>query len=247
MLKQILAAALVATSAFGSLAEDHDTMYLIKDNHVVGKYKVADVDYASFTLPEGVEDSNISATLDSKGKNTVTYTITTVNPTIAYAHNLLSFYEVDYMAQDMFGDYFNNLPDESKLLTIQYALSYNAYVGIGTRQYTQTDYELDGTGADSRFNVLPGTHYFLCAWEVDPIEQTPLETFVYSEFDTDAPGESTATIDCSLVEKLEQGAHLSITGSGLKYVVTCWGVRSVMDAYAEMLGVDYLLGMFGQK
>lgn len=58
MTKHILAAAALAAGVLSASAQ-YDTMYLIKDNHVVGKYNVEDVDYASFTLPEGVEDSPI--------------------------------------------------------------------------------------------------------------------------------------------------------------------------------------------
>lgn len=55
MFKKILPAFLAATIALGGYAQDK--MYLIKGNEVVAKYNVADVDYVSFELPEGVTDN----------------------------------------------------------------------------------------------------------------------------------------------------------------------------------------------
>lgn len=247
MIKQLLAATVLATSAFGAYADNYDTMYLIKGDHVVGKYKVDDVDYATFTLPDGVSDENISVKLDNVGKNTVSYTVSTVNSTVAYAHNVLSFYDLEYITMDYFGDMFDNLSDEQKVQVMQYALSINAYVGMDSKQYTQTDFQEDGTGNGSRFSVMPGTRYFLCAWEIDPTEYTPRETFVYEEFKTKDAEAGKATIDCSYVETLSQGVHLNFTGSDVYYVRTCWGLRSTMDSYALMFGYDYLMGLFGQN
>ena len=53
MKKYLLLTALLA-NMFAASAQE--TMYLIKGDKVVGKYAVADVDYAAFTLPEGVQD-----------------------------------------------------------------------------------------------------------------------------------------------------------------------------------------------
>ncbi|MDO4320239.1 MAG: hypothetical protein Q4C34_06640 [Bacteroidales bacterium] len=175
MIKSLLAAAVMVSATLGAMAESYDTMYLIKGDHVVGKYKVDDVDYATFTLPEGVSDDNISLSVDKVGKNTVTYTVSTVNPTISYAHNIISDYQLDDMAMMYEGDFFANLDDESKLLIMQYTLMSNGYLGAGTKTYSQLDYQLDGTNGQSRFSVVPGTHYYLCAWEVDPAaEYAPL-------------------------------------------------------------------------
>ena len=55
MFKKIFVAAMAATLALGSFAQDK--MYLIKGNQVVAKYNVADVDYVAFELPEGVTDN----------------------------------------------------------------------------------------------------------------------------------------------------------------------------------------------
>jgi len=56
MIKRILLAMmLVAGMADISMAQEN--MYLIKGNQVVAKYNVDDVDYVSFSLPEGVTES----------------------------------------------------------------------------------------------------------------------------------------------------------------------------------------------
>ena len=54
MKKYLLLTATFWTNMFAASAQE--TMYLIKGDKVVGKYAVADVDYAAFTLPEGVQD-----------------------------------------------------------------------------------------------------------------------------------------------------------------------------------------------
>lgn len=247
MIKQIIAAAVFASSAFGIAADNNDTMYLIKGNQVVGKYKVADVDYASFTLPEDVDDSNISLNINKVGKNSVSYTINTVNSNIAYAHNVLSEYDLEMSALDMLGEQFASLDEENKISIMQYTLSNNAYVGASTATYTQNDFQLDNTGENSRFSVMPGTHYYLCAWEVNPSDYSPLETFVYKEFDTEEPAQGTATINFALEEVNEHGAQMKVTGSNVYYVRTCWGSAPVMQMYVETYGLDYLMGMFGQN
>ncbi len=53
MKKHILFAA-IAAMTFAASAQQ--TMYLVKGNNVVAKYNVDDVDYATFTLPDGVSD-----------------------------------------------------------------------------------------------------------------------------------------------------------------------------------------------
>lgn len=54
MKKTILTAAACILMA-GSI-QAQETLYLVKGDHVVGKYNVADIDYATFELPEGVKD-----------------------------------------------------------------------------------------------------------------------------------------------------------------------------------------------
>ena len=232
-------------TAAGAVAENYDTMYLVKGQRVVGKYKIDDVDYATFSLPDDVDDANLSLSIDAVCKNTVTYTVNTVTPTTAYAHNILSAYELDYMALDMEGENFANLDAEAQKSVMQYTLAFNAYTGIGTHSWTQVDYQEDGTGY--HFNVLPGTTYYLCAWELDA-DYEPLETFVYKEFTTDAPGQSAASSEFTYTGLNEQGAGFNVTASDDAYYIrTCWGLKSSMELYEQLYGLDYLMGMFGQS
>lgn len=90
MKKNIFITAALALASLSASAQS-ETMYLVKGDRVVGKYNVEDVDYATFTLPQDVTDSNIWLNVDKTGKNTVTYTINTVNDYTAYAHNIISY------------------------------------------------------------------------------------------------------------------------------------------------------------
>lgn len=246
MIKHILAAAAL-TAAIGLSAQDatpdYSTMYLIKGDRVVTKLHVDDVDYVSFKLPEGVKDSKLELNVDQIGKNTITYSVTTQGEDLAYIHNVVSYYDANYLALYYYDDMIDNLEDADKLLCIQAQLSYDAYLGTGSDTYTMTDWEEDGNG--SRFHVIPGTHYYVCAWEVNPTTGELLDSFVMKEIDTATPGESaTANVDVTLKGVNEYGAALNFTGSCL-YVQTAWGDAATMDAYAEAFGFDFLIGTFG--
>lgn len=54
MIKNILLAAVCTLAATAVQAQE--TLYLVKDNKVIAKYPVSEVDYATFKLPEGVTD-----------------------------------------------------------------------------------------------------------------------------------------------------------------------------------------------
>lgn len=245
MKKNIFITAALALASLSASAQS-ETMYLVKGDRVVGKYNVEDVDYATFTLPQDVTDSNIWLNVDKTGKNTVTYTINTVNDYTAYAHNIISYYEANYVAMDMFGDMIENLDDESREYCLKLSLSTNAFVSAGTRTFTQTDYQEDGTGM--RFNVTPGTKYYLCAWEIDASSQEPLDLFVYDTLETQAPAQSQATLDVSFKRFNEEGTAFNITGSDdILYVVTTWGYKEGMELYRQAYGLDFLLGTFGQR
>lgn len=133
--KSIIAAALIL-AATGASAQN-ETMYLVKGDRVIGKYGVDAVDYITFNLSNDIIDENIWLEVDNVGKNTVTYTVNTVTTTTAYAHNLLSYYDVNYVAMDMFGDMLDNLTDAEKLECCQRALAVNAFIGMGTQTITR--------------------------------------------------------------------------------------------------------------
>ncbi|MDE6300469.1 MAG: hypothetical protein K2M19_01970 [Muribaculaceae bacterium] len=243
----ILTAALLIASLGASA--DTEKMYLVKGDRVVAKYDVDAVDYISFKLPDDVFDESIWLTLNNVGKNTVTYTVNTADNNVAYAHNLLSYWDVNYTALDMFGEEYEALDEESRVASIQYTLSYNAFVGIGTNKFTQNDFEQYDTYSEAnRFSVIPGTKYFLCAWEIDPATQAPLETFVYEELSTLAPSEVDLGLNVTLNKITDYGMVLNFKGdSEILYVRTCWGMKDMMEAYAKQYGLDNLIGTFGQN
>lgn len=248
MLKQTILAAAIVMTAAGAAAEN-ETMYLVKGDRVVAKYAVDDVDYITFNLSDDVTDQNLWLTLDNVGKNTVTYTVNTNGSDVAYAHNLLSYYDVNYTAMDMYGDMLENLDEESVLDCIQYTLSYNAFVGIGSHTFTQNDFEqYDPASEIYRFSVIPGTKYYLCAWQIDPQTQEPMADFVFEELTTEAPSEVDLNLNVTLREIIEDGMVFDFTGSAnIQYVRTCWGMKDQMDAYVQYYGLDFLMGTFGQN
>lgn len=243
--KSILTVA-VAASALGTNAQEQEyqNMYLIKGDRVVGRYAVDAVDYVSFQKPEGVSESNLWLTVDNVTKNTVTYTVNAIEPTTTYAHGFISYYDANYLAMDQFGEMYDSLDETDKLAILQAMLPYEAYLGIGTQTVTRTDFESDGF---SYIVLTPGTRFILCAWEVDPVTQAPLDTFVYDEFTTDAPGKSAGTLNLSFKRQNSEGLAFNISGSSdILYVTTAFGKKDVMELYTEVYGADFLFGTFGQ-
>lgn len=243
--KTIFAAMAAATCLCGAAQEtDNQNMYLIKGDRVVGRYDVDAVDYVTFKKPEGIQESNLWLSVDNVTKNTVTYTVNTIAPTITYAHGFVSYYDVNYLAMDEFGDFFENLEEADQVSLLQTILPYCAYLGVGTETVTRTDFEPDGF---SRIVLTPGTPFFLCAWEVDPATQKPYETFVYQEFSTEAPGEFAGNFDVTFKRQNSEGLAFDISGSSdILYITTAFGEKNMMDLYVEYYGEDFLFGTFGQ-
>lgn len=244
---KLAAVALMTVTASGMSAQD--TMYLIKGDHVVGKYAVDAVDYVSFELPDDVKDGNIWIGDIKAGKNTVTYTVNAIDDTKAYAHNVLSYYDINYNALSYYGDMLENLDVEDQIYCMKETLSYDAYVAYGTKTMTQTDFDSDNANNPySRFSVIPGTHYFLCVWEIDPSTGDPLETFAYAEFDTNAPGESSASSNVTFKRQNSEGLAFDITADrNVKYFRTAYGPRNTMELYSNAYGLDFTIGTFGQN
>lgn len=245
MIKHVIIASLLASAALGGYAQSDETMYLIKGDRVVAKYNVDDVDYASFELPEGVIDDPIWLNVDNVGKNSVTYTVNTAEQTETYAHGIVSYWDANYAALDNFGDSFENVTEDQQIQILQALLPYVGYRGLGTNTYTQRDYTSDGTGGT--FTVHPNTKYFLCAWQIDPITEGPLEIFVWTEFQTLEPAQSSATVEVNFLRQNSEGLAFEFKGSNdVVYLMTAWGMKDVMEPYVETYGLDMLMGMFGQ-
>lgn len=247
-MNRIILSAAVVLAALGASAEN-ETMYLVKGDRVVSKYAAGAVDYITFNLPDNVMDEALWLTVDKVGKNRVTYTVNTAGANVAYAHNLLSYYDVNYTAMDMFGDMLENLDEESFLACLQYTLSTNAFVGIGKSTYTQNDFQqYDPSSEMYRFKVTPGTKYYLCAWEVDPATTEPLETFVFTELTTEKPEEVDLNLNVTIAGYNDYGMIMNFTGfPSILYVTTCWGMKGQMEAYEKVYGRDFLMGTFGQN
>lgn len=247
MKKNIFMAAALAFAALSVSAQD-DTMYLVKGDRVVGKYNVDAVDYITFKLPDDVHNENLWLTVDNVGKNTVTYTVNAITSTTAYAHNLLSYYEVNYLAMDTFGDMLDNLSEEEQTMCIKQTLATNAFIGQGTQTIKQTDFEQWDKAEYARFSVTPGTKYYLCAWEVNPETQEPLDAFVYQTLETLPSEEVDLGLDIQFKRNNSEGLAFTFTGSeNILYVRTCWGMADMMEAYEQAYGRDFLMGTFGQN
>lgn len=246
MTGKIFVAACAALLTAGTLAAQ-ENVYLIKGDRVVGKYAVGDVDYLSFELPEGIHENSVWLDIDRVEKNSVTYTVNTLTPGTTYAHGIFSFYIADYVALDNFGQNFDSLSAEDQQLIVETLLPQVGYLGVGTRSFTMTDGQPDGTGYGN-FSVVPGTPYFVSAWPIDPVTQEPLgEAPVSERFSTLAPGESSARFDVKSLGQNEEGLTFSFDcGPEVMYVQTCYGLKSVMEQYVSTYGMDYLMGTFGQ-
>ncbi|MDE6263434.1 MAG: hypothetical protein K2M09_09065 [Muribaculaceae bacterium] len=247
-MNRILLSAAVALAAIGASAEN-ETMYLVKGDRVVSKFAAGAVDYITFNLPDNVSDEALWLSVDKVGKNSVTYTVNTAGANVAYAHNLLSYYDVNYTAMDMYGDMLENLDEESFLNCLKYTLSTNAFVSIGKSTVTQNDFQqYDPSSEMYRFKITPGTKYYLCAWEVDAATTEPLETFAYTELTTEKPAEVDLNIDVTEGGFNDFGMILNFSGfPNILYVTTCWGMKDQMESYEKVYGRDFLMGTFGQS
>ena len=247
MTKKTFIAAALAVAALGASAQD-ETMYLVKGDRVVGRYNVDAVDYITFNLPDDVHNESLWLTVDNVGKNTVTYTVNAVTSSTAYAHNLLSFYDVNYTAMDMYGDMLENLSEEEQLMCLKQTLGANAFIGQGTQTMTQNDFEQWAQTEYARFSVMPGTKYYLCAWEIDPDTQEPYETFVYQTLETLPAQEVNLGLDIQFKANNAEGMAFIFSGSEeILYVRTCWGMADMMEAYEQAYSREFLMGTFGQN
>lgn len=242
--KTMLGAALLAMTAGNAAAKEN--VYLVKGDRVVAKYPVENVDYITFRLPEGVIDTPVWIDIDRVGKNTVTYTVNTQSDDTMYAHGILSYYLCEYTALDVYSMSWDDITEEERLALLEMLLPYVGYLGLGGGSYTMTDMQNDGMGG--LFSVVPGTPYIVCAWELDPATQQPLaDPPVYTGFDTLAPGESQVQFEVQSVGQNDKGLAFDFTiGQDAVSVMTCYGLKDVMDSYAERFGMDYLMGLFAQ-
>ncbi|MCM1319911.1 MAG: hypothetical protein NC217_05970 [Muribaculaceae bacterium] len=254
-MKKIYALALVAlmaTPLFNIKAEEPENLYLVKDNRVIGKYDAKAVEYITFNLPEQVIDSPLWLTVDNVGKNTVTYTVSTQEAGTAYAHNIVSYYSANVIALSYYNMELSELSQDTFDYVMKLCLQSGAYVGMGTQTYTQKDYEDDGTGNEyytSRFSVQPGTKYYLAVWEIDPVTQEAKDNIDTIEFTTLAPGQSPYKVNVECLGQNDDTLDFDFSGTSeeLLYVTTAYGMKSSMESFVALYGLDYLYGSFGQN
>lgn len=245
-MKKILAImAFIAGTVLNAAAQtaDGDFVYLIKGDKVVAKYSVGDVDYVSFRLPEGVQESPIDIKADITGKNFVTYTVNTINPTVSYVHCVVLESFVDYLLQEYFNSNLSSATPElmeSALWTCMHAYGFE---GMGTNTYTLNDGWTDGS---TTMEILAGQRYFVCAWETDS-EYNLTGSPYYTTATTQAADESTAELKVGydgLNDKGEAMFNFTIS-SDIVRVRTMYGLKSVLAPYIEQYGYDYTLFTFG--
>lgn len=244
MTKNILiSAALLAATVFGAAAQEK--IYLVKGDHVVGKYDIDEVDYATFKLPEGVIDAPVWINIDKKTKNSISYTVNTTNPNSSYVHSVMSEPWLDSYSLSQLGDFFEALNDEDKSLLIKTLLPYaDTFVGQGKTSTTVTDFMQVG---GFHMNVMPGIKHYVVAWPIDSdTEELSGEEYAVEEVSTDAPGQSSATFSVDFIRQNREGLAFNFSFSDeIMYVRTIYGVKDIMEKSIEFYGKDQLFAMFG--
>lgn len=244
-------AAIPALSALPQSANP-ETLYLVKENRVVGKFDTKQVEYITFNLPAEVIDAPIWLTVDNVGKNTVTYTVNTQDPNCTYAHNIVSYYAANVVALSYYGSDVESLDQDTFDYVMKLCLQSSAYLGVGTQSYTQKDFEDDGTGNEyytSRFSVMPGTKYYLAVWEVDPVTQEPKDKIDTIDFTTLPAGTSPYQVKVKSLGQVGETLAFDFAGTSedLLYISTVFGRRQTMESYVKIYGMDNLFGSWAQN
>lgn len=189
MIKRILLAMmLVAGMADISMAQEN--MYLIKGNQVVAKYNVDDVDYVSFSLPEGVTESAFNINIDEVTKNSFTYTIKTLSPNKQYIHSFLEKTLVDITLMSYYGTNMDNTDPEivNNLLKNQL---YNGFFAAGTDSYKVYD---GGRIGDETINITAGQTYIILVADLNTMTNDLGDDFTYATVTTQTADRSTGTL-----------------------------------------------------
>lgn len=249
MKKLILGTLLAAAAAAPAYAQQ--TMYLVKDNHVIASYDVDAVDYVTFNPGDDIETSPIWLDVVNVGKNTVTYKVNTADPTTTYLHNLVSRYDLNLYALSYYDDEFDNLPEGTKRILFETFLE-SGYVAQGDKEFTMTDYEDDGTGGglyESRFSVRAGVTYYLLAAPANiQTEEIDGANLVAEVVKTQDAGQSALPLSFSCVSAENEVATFDLTGTStdFKYLITCLLSKSVADLYTSLYGADFIINTWGQ-
>lgn len=249
-MKKLILGVLLASAA-AAPASAQQTMYLVKDNHVIATYDVDAVDYVTFNPGDDVERAPLWLNVTNVGKNTVTYKVNTADQTTTYVHALVSHYDLNLYALSYYDDEFDNLPEGTKRILFEGFLE-SGYVAQGDKEFTMTDYEDDGTGGglyESRFSVRAGVKYYLLAapanLETEEIDGANLVAEVVKTKDA---GQSALPLSFSLVSAENEVATFDLTGTSteFKYLITCLLTKPIADLYIGLYGSDFIINTWGQ-
>lgn len=243
MIRKIMLA--VAALMFACQLSAQSTMYLVKDNHVVGKYASGTVDYITFDLPEGVIDGSLVLDVVSASKNSVTYTVTPIEKGMMYCHGILLKEAVNLVAVSYYGTELDKLSEEEFNDCILNCFLMNlgtAYAGEGAKSYTQTDYVSDGYGM---MDVVSGADYYAVAFPIDE-EYTPVGDYYYKEFSTKPSGVSAGTFEVKYLGQNGDGCEFEFQASSdIVHIYTAFGVKSSMEQYVATFGYNVLFVVAG--
>lgn len=246
MKKKLLSVALLIGAATLSIsAQDH--VYLIKGNKVVAKFPVADVDYLSFKLPEGVTDGySVSPESVETGKNYLKYTVKTDDPQQYYGHAFFQSQLLDKLLRTYYDTTIDEVDEATLKQVAKMLLSNYGYMDQGTKTYTIKDGENDGYGTD--FFVPGGQDFYVATVNVTEIDPTTQQGTMGDEVSvmkmtTKVAGESAETMGIEYTGLNDKGeATYSITpGSGVKTMYLALTKKKQLDQYVSIYGYDYVM------
>ena len=238
MIKRILLAMmLVAGMADISMAQEN--MYLIKGNQVVAKYNVDDVDYVSFSLPEGVTESAFNINIDEVTKNSFTYTIKTLSPNKQYIHSFLEKTLVDITLMSYYGTNMDNTDPEivNNLLKNQL---YNGFFAAGTDSYKVYD---GGRIGDETINITAGQTYIILVADLNTMTNDLGDDFTYATVTTQTADRSTGTLGVAYNGLNERGdAMFSFNiSSEITKVYTMYSTKTTLESFINKYGFEFTL------
>lgn len=189
MKKYILLTALAAMAFAGSAQQ---TMYLIKGDKVVGKYNVADIDYASFTLPEGVTDITGEGQVISK-------TYISASPVYHGTNDGCGQFQIQFSTR--------GITEENPPLDFLYLdMTTPLVTDLNDIQITEGTYTLGSADEIHPFKFYPGVHV------VSDGVNVPAGSLIYQRPDTDPENDTYTFITDGSFTVTKEGSQYTYTG-----------------------------------
>lgn len=189
MKKYILLTALAAMAFAGSAQQ---TMYLIKGDKVVGKYNVADIDYASFTLPEGVTDITGEGQVISK-------TYISASPVYHGTNDGCGQFQIQFSTR--------GITEENPPLDFLYLdMTTPLVTDLNDIQITEGTYTLGSADEIHPFKFYPGVHV------VSDGVNVPAGSLIYQRPDTDPENDTYTFITDGSFTVTKDGSQYTYTG-----------------------------------